>query len=125
MNVMAYAGKIARRASSQATKAVQKTEKRCTKCSVTKPLEDFPKAGFTAADNVLQYRAYCRVCFNAGQREALLLKKQGKACDTCEKHQSPTSFINGSGTCMKCETAAAEQKARPEQHWVFTKAWGV
>lgn len=121
---MARAGRIASSATQQALKQV-KTEKRCTKCLVVKPMADFPKAGLTAADHVLQYRAYCRDCFNSGQREALLLKRQGKQCDTCEKHKAPDAFTNGSGTCMKCEIAAAEQKARPEQHWVFTKAWGV
>lgn len=124
MSIMARAGRIASSATQQALKQV-KTEKRCTKCLVVKPLEDFPKAGFTAADNVLQYRAYCRDCFNAGQREALLLKKQGKQCDTCEKHKAPDAFVDGSATCQKCESKIAAGQKRPELHWVFTKAWSA
>jgi hypothetical protein len=107
------------------------TEKRCSRCGESKPLEDFSPANLSKDG----HQAYCKPCAAAHYREWRVLRRTGeKRCGRCGEVKALDAFYTRNNPakgryqawCKDCQKHAVISGYRdnPEKHAAYNREWG-
>ena len=90
------------------TKPLDATEKCCSKCGESKPL-----------DRIVKNRNVCKDCCNARKKERskeIVIDNEAiKTCGTCNQSKMTSSFIKGRNMCTDCNNERRKNKYKSDE----------